>query len=188
MPSHVRKGDTVMITSGNARGMTGVISRVIPEKDQVIVQNVNLHTKHIRPTQTNPQGGTVQREAPIHISNVSPVVDGEPTRVRFRINADGSKERIAARTGRSLGRISPAKESRAAASQAGAATARSEKTSSKKTSSKKSTSKKTGARKSASKKKTSKKTGVKKTGSKKTAAGEKRRSSAGGGSTRQSEA
>lgn len=155
MPRHVRQGDTVMITAGNARGQTGVVSRVIPEKDQVIVQNVNLRTKHMRPTQTNPQGGTVQREAPIHISNVSPVADGRPTRVRFQINSDGSKDRVAARTGRSLGRVSPPKESRAAA-QAG------------------------GATRSAAKKTGSKKTGSKKTGSKKKSAAGKRQSKAGG--------
>ena len=65
----------------------------------------NMGTRRIRPTQLNPQGGTVQREMSIHISNVSPIADGKPTRVRFETKEDGTKTRIAARTGESLGQI-----------------------------------------------------------------------------------
>ncbi|GAB4384596.1 MAG: 50S ribosomal protein L24 [Phycisphaerales bacterium] len=102
MPRHVRAGDTVIVTSGDHKGKTGEVVRVIPDKHQVIVKGVNLRTKHLRPTQANPKGGVVQREAPIHISNVSPVVDGKPTRVRFETGADGKKKRIAARTGQPI--------------------------------------------------------------------------------------
>ncbi len=105
MPKHVRKGDQVMVTSGDNKGAVGEITRVLTKTDQVIVKGVNLRTKHLRRTQLNPQGGKVTIEAPIHISNVSPVVDGKPTRVRFETASDGSKTRVAARGGKSLGQI-----------------------------------------------------------------------------------
>jgi large subunit ribosomal protein L24 len=103
MPKHIRKGDTVIITAGDLRGQTGVVSRVIPEADRVIVQGLNLHTRRLKPNRLNPQGGVVTRESPIHISNVSPLVDGRATRVRFQTRPDGSKVRVAARTGKELG-------------------------------------------------------------------------------------
>jgi len=105
MPRHIRKGDQVVVTSGDHKGRTGEVLEVITKSDQVLVKGINIHKRHIRPTQINPQGGTVERELPIHISNVSPIAGGKPTRVRFRINDDGSKERIAASTGESLGLI-----------------------------------------------------------------------------------
>jgi large subunit ribosomal protein L24 len=106
MPKHVRKGDQVIVTSGDHKGVTGEITEVITKTDKVIVKGVNLRTKHIRPTQLNPQGGIVSIEAPIHISKVSPVVDGKPTRVRFETANDGSKSRVAVRGGKVLGQVS----------------------------------------------------------------------------------
>lgn len=106
MPRHVRKGDAVIVTAGNARGSVGTVLRVIegdtPNDTRVVVQGVNLRTKHLKPTQQRPQGAVVQREAAIHISNVSPVVEGKPSRVRFRVNPDGSKVRVAVRGGKEL--------------------------------------------------------------------------------------
>lgn len=99
MARHVRRGDTVIITAGAHKGRIGEILRVIPERNQVIIKGINLRTKHLRPSRVNPQGGIVTREAPIHISNVSPVVDGRPTRVRFVVQPDGSKVRVAVRGG-----------------------------------------------------------------------------------------
>ncbi|MEM8757919.1 MAG: 50S ribosomal protein L24 [Planctomycetota bacterium] len=109
MAMHVRKGDQVMITSGALKGRTGEISKVEADKDRVFVKGLNLRTKHVRPTRINPQGQKLTKEAPIHISNVSPIVDGKPTRVRFVINEDGSKDRVAVRNGQVLGRVAPAK-------------------------------------------------------------------------------
>ena len=103
MPKHVRKGDTVMITAGAHKGKTGRVKEVMPKEDRVVIEGVNLRTKHLRPTRVSPQGGIITREEPIHISNVSPVVDGKPTRVRFVTRPDGSKVRVAARTGAELG-------------------------------------------------------------------------------------
>ena len=103
MARHVRKGDTVMVTAGADKGRTGKILRVLVEEDRVVVEGVNVRTKHARPTQSNPQGGVLHREMPIHISNVSPVVGGKPTRVRFQTKPDGSKVRLAARNGEQIG-------------------------------------------------------------------------------------
>ncbi|MGI9013869.1 MAG: 50S ribosomal protein L24 [Phycisphaerales bacterium] len=102
MPRHVRKGDSVIVTAGNSRGTIGEVMRVLPKSDRVIVKGVNVRTKHIKPSQQNPRGGVVEREMSIHISNVSPVVDGRATRVRFETRDDGSKVRVAARGGKEL--------------------------------------------------------------------------------------
>jgi len=109
MARHVRKGDLVYVNAGRKRdkGRTGKVLRVItdddPNKWKVVVEGVNVRVKHLRPSQTNPQGGVTEREMPIHISNVQPVVEGKPTRVRFKTNADGSKVRVAASTGEQIG-------------------------------------------------------------------------------------
>lgn len=102
MARHIVKGDSVIVTAGNDRGTTGTVLRVLPDRDRVVVQGVNVRVKHMKPTQQNPQGRMVRREMPIHISNVSPVVDGRPTRVRFETKPDGSKVRVAARGGSKL--------------------------------------------------------------------------------------
>lgn len=102
MARHVRKGDLVVVTAGNDRGKTGEVLRVITDRDRVIVKGVNVGTKHLKPTQANPRGAVIQREMPIHLSNVSPAVDGKPSRVRFETKADGSKVRIAVKGGKEL--------------------------------------------------------------------------------------
>ena len=88
---HIKKGDQVMLTknitasgTGNDRdrGYVGKVLRVFPKQQRVIVEGVNLRLRHTRPNQTYPQGGRVQREMPIHISNVQPLDgNGDPTRV-----------------------------------------------------------------------------------------------------------
>lgn len=112
MACHVRKGDMVMVRSGDrtpdGKRPVGEVLRVIPKRGLVVVKGVNVVTKHLRPTRTAPQGGVITREAPIHISKVSPVVDGLPTRVRFETRPDGSKVRVAAKGGKVLGVVSPA--------------------------------------------------------------------------------
>jgi large subunit ribosomal protein L24 len=102
MPRHIRKGDTVIVTAGNDKGATGEVLRVLPKHDRVVVQGVNIRSKHLKPTEANPQGGILRREMPIHISNVSPVVDGKPSRVRFETARNGAKKRIAVRNGKEL--------------------------------------------------------------------------------------
>jgi large subunit ribosomal protein L24 len=110
MARHIRKGDTVIVTAGNDRGATGEVLRLLTDTDRVVVQGVNVRAKHLKPSRVSPQGGIVRREMPIHISNVSPVVDGKPTRVRFEIRSDGSKVRVAVRGGKELHRLRGARK------------------------------------------------------------------------------
>ena len=94
MPVHIRTGDTVMVTAGNDKGAVGEILKVITKKDRVVVKGVNIRSRHIKPTQQNPKGGVIKKEMSIHMSNVSPVVEGKPARVRFETQKDGAKVRI----------------------------------------------------------------------------------------------
>ena len=103
MARHIRKGDTVIVTAGNDRGVTGEVLRVMPGDDRVVVQGVNVRVKHLKPTQRNPQGGMVRREMPIHISNVLLVgTEGRPVRAGYEVAKDGEKIRIDRRTGDAL--------------------------------------------------------------------------------------
>ncbi len=90
-----------MVRTGNDRGKSGKVLRVDPDKDQVTVEGINVRFRHVKPSQKNPQGGRIQKEMPIHISNVQPISPstGKPTRVRFETKPDGSKVRVAVRGG-----------------------------------------------------------------------------------------
>jgi len=102
--AHVRKGDTVVVVAGKERGKKGKVLRVIPEKGRVVVERVNMIKKHQRPTQKVRQGGIIEREGSIHLSNVMLVDPGSdrPTRVGMRALADGKKVRVAKRSGEML--------------------------------------------------------------------------------------
>ena len=106
MARHIKTGDTVIIIAGADKGKTGRVLRVLNDKDRVVVEGVNRVWKHVRPSQRNPQGGRIQKDAPIHLSNVMPVdpATGKGTRVRFE-ERDGSKRRIAVRGGTDLGPV-----------------------------------------------------------------------------------
>ena len=97
MALHIKKGDMVEIIAGDHKGATGRILRVIPEKSKVVVQGCNIAKKHVRPSRRSPQGGRINVEQPIHISNVLPVnpKSSDGTRVRYQIGEDGSKKRVA---------------------------------------------------------------------------------------------
>jgi large subunit ribosomal protein L24 len=97
MARHVKKGDTVEVMAGVNKGATGRVMRVIPDKNRVLVEGVNLAFKHVRPSQKNPQGGRIRVERPIHISNVQPVnpKSSKGSRVRFESGAKGVKKRVA---------------------------------------------------------------------------------------------
>jgi large subunit ribosomal protein L24 len=102
--AHVRKGDTVMVVAGKERGKKGKVLRVIPEKGRVVVERINLIKKHQKPTQKVRQGGIIEREGSIHLSNVmliDPASD-KPTRVGMRTLSDGKKVRVARRSGEML--------------------------------------------------------------------------------------
>lgn len=91
----IRKNDMVMVIAGNARGKSGKVLKVYPEKDRVIVEGVNIIKRHTRPNQRNPQGGIVQRESAIHVSNVM-LLDpksGKITRVGSKVTVDETTNR-----------------------------------------------------------------------------------------------
>jgi len=101
---HVVKNDTVKILSGKYKEKTGKVLKVFPKERRVIVEGVNIIKKHTKPSQKNQQGGIVEKEAPVHVSNVM-VIDpksSEPTRVNYKYIEDGSKVRVSKKSGEIL--------------------------------------------------------------------------------------
>jgi len=93
---HVKKDDLVMIVAGKDKGKSGKVLRVLPEKERVVVENLNLIKRHTRPSQTNNEGGIIEKEAPIAISNVQLLCPGcsEPARTGIKALEDGNKVRF----------------------------------------------------------------------------------------------
>jgi len=104
MARHIKSGDTVVVVTGADRGKSGKVLRILTGKGRVIVEGINRVWKHVRPSQRYPQGGRIQKDAPIHLSNVMPLdpTTGKGTRVRFE-SRDGRKHRIAVASGTDLG-------------------------------------------------------------------------------------
>ncbi|MBV8168405.1 MAG: 50S ribosomal protein L24 [Alphaproteobacteria bacterium] len=100
MANKIKKGDQVVVISGKDRGKTGEVFEVLPQVDRVKVRGVNVVKRHMRASATQ-QGGIVEMEAAIHVSNVSHIdpKDKKPTRVGFKFLADGRKVRFAKRSG-----------------------------------------------------------------------------------------
>ncbi|MBC8342938.1 MAG: 50S ribosomal protein L24 [Bacteroidetes bacterium] len=97
----IKKGDTVMVISGNNAGKSGRVLNIIREKNRAIVEGINIITKHSKPTQQNPDGGIIKKEASIHLSNVM-VVDpktSEPTRVGRKLNEKNKLVRYSKKSG-----------------------------------------------------------------------------------------
>ena len=96
----IKKGDRVVVLTGRDKGKTGEVLKALPRDNKVIVQGVNVAKRHQRPTQTS-GGGIIEKEAPIHASNVAHIdpKDSKPTRVGFKKLDDGTKVRIARRSG-----------------------------------------------------------------------------------------
>jgi large subunit ribosomal protein L24 len=95
----IRKGDTVVVLTGKDKGKEGEVMTVLPKANKVIVSGVNIASKHSKPRRANDPGGIIDRDMPIHVSNVALVHKGKPTRVGYRRNDDGTKSRIAKSTG-----------------------------------------------------------------------------------------
>jgi large subunit ribosomal protein L24 len=98
---HIRRGDTVLVLSGNSRGKKGKVLEVYPVKRKAIVEGINMVTKHLKPSAAHPNGGIEKQEAPIHISNLM-IVDpssGDPTRIGRKLNKDGKLQRYSKKTG-----------------------------------------------------------------------------------------
>lgn len=90
----IKSGDTVRVNAGDHKGQEGKVQKVLREKNKAIVEGVNMVSKHEKPSASNPQGGIVKKEAPVHISNLS-IVDkkGDTSRVGYRTE-DGKKVRF----------------------------------------------------------------------------------------------
>ena len=95
----IKKGDKVVVLSGKDKGRTGEVVKALPKESKVIVSGINVHARHRKPSQVNPQGGIERKEAPLHVSKVAiATADGKPSRVRFEVR-DGKKVRVATKTG-----------------------------------------------------------------------------------------
>ncbi|VBB68562.1 LSU ribosomal protein L24p (L26e) [invertebrate metagenome] len=101
----IKKGDRVVVIAGRDRGRRGEVLQVLPKENRVVVQGVNLVKKHQRQSQRQ-EGGIIQKEAPINVSNVAHIdpKTHQPTRVRFEVLEDGNKVRIASRSGERIDR------------------------------------------------------------------------------------
>ena len=99
MAAKIKKGDQVVVLTGKDKGRKGAVLKVLPSEGRVVVQGVNVVQRHTRPSQANPQGGIITKEATIHVSNVAHVdSNGKPTRVGFKVEGD-KKVRVAKTTG-----------------------------------------------------------------------------------------
>ena len=99
----IRKGDQVVVLSGKDKGRTGTVSKVMPKDGKVVVDGVNVAARHRKPSQANPQGGIDRSPAPMAISKVAIAgKDGKPTRVRFETKKDGTKVRVAVKSGETI--------------------------------------------------------------------------------------
>ena len=103
MAARIRKNDSVMIMAGKERGKIGKVIRVIPSEDRAVVERLNMVKRHRKPRGPQDTGGIVEKEAPVHLSNLMLIdpQDGRPTRVGFTV-VDGRKLRMSRRTGNVL--------------------------------------------------------------------------------------
>lgn len=105
MSMRIRKDDLVLVTAGKDRGKRGRVLEVLPTKNRVVVEGVNVVTRHLKKNPQNPaKGGRIEREAPIHMSNVMPwsEAEGRGVRVKIATNKDGRRVRTSAKTGKEL--------------------------------------------------------------------------------------
>ena len=96
---HLKTGMTVKVIRGNHKGQEGKVLFVFPKRQRALVEGINFIKRHSRPTQQNPKGGIIEKEAPIHVSNLMVVHGGSPTRIGYKKLEDGTKVRIAKKTG-----------------------------------------------------------------------------------------
>lgn len=101
---HIKKGDTVFVNTGNDRGKSGRVLKVLADKNRAVVEGINMVSKSTKPNAKNPQGGIVKMEASIHISNLN-LIDpksGKPTRINRRRNEKGESIRISKKSGEEI--------------------------------------------------------------------------------------
>lgn len=101
---HIKKGDTVQVITGEYKGQKGRVLDIIVKKNRVLVEGINMVSKHAKPNAENPQGGIIKKEAPVHISNLM-VVDsssGEPTKIGRRLNDNNKLVRYSKKSGEEI--------------------------------------------------------------------------------------
>ena len=100
MAAKIKKGDRVVVLAGKDKGRSGEVLSVSPKEDKAVVRGINMIVRHQRQTQSQ-EGGLIRKEAPIHLSNIAVAdpKDGKPTRVGFQVQKDGTKVRVAKRSG-----------------------------------------------------------------------------------------
>lgn len=101
---NIKKGDKVKVIAGNSRGKISTVLEILTDKSKVIVEGINMVTKHLKPTSSTPSGSIIKKEAALHISNVM-LVDastGLPTRVGRRVGKSGKNERFSVSSGQSI--------------------------------------------------------------------------------------
>jgi large subunit ribosomal protein L24 len=93
----LRVGDLVQVTAGKDKGKRGKVLRLLKDSDRVVIEGINKVVRHTRPNQLNTEGGRIEKEAPVHASNVMPIdaVSDKPTRVKFVVDDEGTKKRVA---------------------------------------------------------------------------------------------
>jgi large subunit ribosomal protein L24 len=101
---HIKKGDNVVVIAGDNKGKKGRVLEIITKSDRALVEGVNMMKKHTKPNAKTPQGGIVEKEAPVHISNLM-IVDaktGKPTRVERKLNSEGKLVRFSKKSGEEI--------------------------------------------------------------------------------------
>lgn len=103
----LRVGDTVQVIAGSDKGKTGQILQILRKEDRVLVEGVNMVTKHIKPSQADPEGGIVTREAPIHVSNVAYYDEKAKSIVKigYAFDENGKKYRVNKKTGKAIDKV-----------------------------------------------------------------------------------
>ncbi len=101
---HIKKGDTVLVLSGDDKGQEGKVLKMVTKTDRAVVEGLNLISKHTKPNAKNPQGGIIKQEAPIHVSNLMLInpATGKPTRVGRKLNDNGKLVRYSKKTGEEI--------------------------------------------------------------------------------------
>ena len=118
---HVKLNDYVQVTAGDNRGTRGKVIRILRKKGKIVVEGVNKTKKHVKPSQASPKGGQLEMELPIDVSNVSLICPqtNKPTRIGYRMLADGSKERYSKKSGAAMGNVAPPTSKKRAATAGG---------------------------------------------------------------------
>jgi large subunit ribosomal protein L24 len=99
---HIKVGDTVQVMSGESKGQSGKVLSIDRKKNRAIIEGVNVIKKHVKPSAANPQGGIVEQEAGVHVSNILILADGQPTRIGRREDANGKLVRYSKKTGEEI--------------------------------------------------------------------------------------